>query len=77
MDRYIQGAAWQSQMSRFTICGEYKNDMFTKLKFVFETGRTLLDLGCDDGTDAEILIEEYGLDVIGVDVKVFPNICNI
>ena len=48
--------------------GQYKNDIFTKLDFNFEPGKKLLDVGCGDGSDAKIFINEYDLDVYGVDV---------
>lgn len=48
--------------------GQYKRDIFTKLNFDFEPGKKLLDVGCGDGSDAKIFINEYGLDVYGIDV---------
>ncbi len=48
--------------------GQYKNDFWNKLDFDFVPGRTLLDVGCGDGSDLVILEKEYGLDVCGMDV---------
>jgi len=57
--------------------GQYKNDIFTKLKFNFEKGKDLLDVGCGDGSDAIIFQEEYGLNVSAIDVYTHENIKNI
>jgi SAM-dependent methyltransferase len=54
--------------------GQYKADIFNKLNFNFERGRRLLDLGCGDGTDAEIFINEFGLETYGIDVFTHENI---
>ncbi|MFH0829340.1 MAG: class I SAM-dependent methyltransferase [Candidatus Kerfeldbacteria bacterium] len=48
--------------------GQYKNDLFNKLDFHFEPGKRLLDVGCGDGSDALIFINEYKLDVDGIDI---------
>lgn len=47
---------------------QYKNDIFNKLKFPFVRGKTILDVGCGDGTDAEIFSKEYGLSCYGIDI---------
>lgn len=47
---------------------QYKNDIFQKLNFNFNVGLKLLDVGCGDGSDAEIFAKYYGLDVFGIDV---------
>lgn len=47
---------------------QYKEDLFRKLDFKFESGKSLLDVGCGDGTDATIFSEKYGLNVSGMDV---------
>lgn len=54
--------------------GQYKADIFSKLNFSFEKGKKILDVGCGDGTDAEIFLEEYKLDTYGVDVYAHGNI---
>lgn len=61
----------------FSKYGQYKNDIFNKIDVNFEKGKKLLDVGCGDGTDAEIFIQEFGLDVYGIDVYQHPNIENI
>ncbi|HBP51573.1 MAG: hypothetical protein UX03_C0010G0013 [Candidatus Woesebacteria bacterium GW2011_GWE1_45_18] len=48
--------------------GQYKKDLFTKLNFKFKPGKTLLDVGCGDGSDSEIFINEYGLKTSGIDI---------
>lgn len=57
--------------------GQYKNDIFNKLNFNFEKGKKILDVGCGDGTDAEIFINEFGLDVSGIDIYEHENIKSI
>lgn len=57
--------------------GRYKNIIFQKLDFNFEVGKSLLDIGCGDGTDMEIFSKELGLDVHGMDVYEHPNIKNL
>jgi len=57
--------------------GQYKNDIFNKMGFDFGKSKKLLDVGCGDGSDAEIFINEFGLDVHGVDVYEDKNIRNI
>lgn len=56
---------------------QYKADIFKKIKVDFKKGKTLLDVGCGDGTDAEIFIENFGLKVTGTDVYLDKNIANI
>jgi len=48
--------------------GQYKGDIFTKLNFNFKKGKKILDVGCGDGSDARIFINEFGLDTYGIDV---------
>jgi ubiquinone/menaquinone biosynthesis C-methylase UbiE len=57
--------------------GQYKNDIFTKLNFNFEEGKSLLDVGCGDGSDAIIFQKEYGLKVSGIDLYTHENIKSI
>lgn len=57
--------------------GQYKNDIFSKMGIEFERGKKLLDVGCGDGTDAEIFIQEFGLDTYGIDIYEDENIKNI
>jgi ubiquinone/menaquinone biosynthesis C-methylase UbiE len=57
--------------------GQYKNDIFTKLNFNFEESKSLLDVGCGDGSDAIIFQKEYGLKVSGIDVYKHENINSI
>lgn len=57
--------------------GQYKNDVFNKMAIGFEQGKSLLDVGCGDGTDDEIFIHELGLDVYGIDIYQDENIKNI
>ncbi|HSV94374.1 MAG TPA: class I SAM-dependent methyltransferase [Spirochaetia bacterium] len=48
--------------------GQYKADLFDKLNFKFEKNKKILDLGCGDGSDSEIFINEYKLKTYGVDI---------
>ena len=57
--------------------GQYKKDIFEKLDFNFMAGRRLLDLGCGDGSDADIFLNEYKLDVYGVDIYEHENLKKI
>jgi ubiquinone/menaquinone biosynthesis C-methylase UbiE len=57
--------------------GQYKKDIFEKLDFSFVAGQKLLDLGCGDGSDAEIFLNEYKLDVYGVDIYEHENLKKI
>lgn len=57
--------------------GQYKNDIFNKLSFNFETGRKILDVGCGDGSDAEIFINEFRLNTYGIDLYKHDKINNI
>jgi ubiquinone/menaquinone biosynthesis C-methylase UbiE len=61
----------------FTKYDQYKKDIFTKLDFPFEKGKKLLDVGCGDGSDARILIQEYRLEVVGIDVYRHPGVNDI
>jgi ubiquinone/menaquinone biosynthesis C-methylase UbiE len=57
--------------------GQYKKDIFTKLNFPFEKGKSLLDVGCGDGSDVIIFQKEYALNVSAIDVYTHDNIKNI
>jgi ubiquinone/menaquinone biosynthesis C-methylase UbiE len=57
--------------------GQYKNDIFNKLDVDFKKGNNILDVGCGEGSDAEIFINEYGLDVYGIDIYEHNNVKNI
>lgn len=55
---------------------QYKDDIFNKLGFDFEQGK-ILDIGCGDGSDAQIFINEYKLVVYGIDIYEHDNIKKI
>lgn len=57
--------------------GQYKNDIFNKLNFYFEPGKTILDVGCGDGSDAKIFQDEFGLKVSAIDIYKHNNIADI
>jgi len=57
--------------------GQYKADIFTKLNYKFTEGKKILDLGCGDGSDAEIFINEYKLDTYGIDIYRNKHIAEI
>lgn len=54
--------------------GQYKKDIFSKLDFSFQKSKTILDVGCGDGTDAAIFKHVYGLEVFLCDVYKNQNI---
>lgn len=47
---------------------QYKDDIFNKLDFGFEKGKSILDLGCGDGGDSKIFINNFSLETTGVDI---------
>lgn len=57
--------------------GQYKSDIFAKMRLDFAMGKKLLDAGCGDGVDSQIFIQEFGLEVYGVDIYQDENIKNI
>ena len=61
----------------FSKYGQYKKDIFEKLDFKFVKGKKILDLGCGDGSDAKIFINEYKLDVYGADIYEHENVKKI
>jgi ubiquinone/menaquinone biosynthesis C-methylase UbiE len=54
--------------------GQYRNDIFNKMGIDFKREKKLLDIGCGDGSDAEIFASEFGLDVYGIDIYEHLNI---
>lgn len=56
---------------------QYKDDIFNKLGFDFVKEKRLLDVGCGDGSDAKIFIEQYGLKTCGIDIYKHRNIKNV
>lgn len=54
--------------------GQYKEDIFSKLKFDFIPGKKILDIGCGDGSDANIFIKEYKLNTYGIDIYKHENV---
>lgn len=54
--------------------GQYKSDIFNKLNFNFEQGKSILDVGCGGGSDAMIFINEFKLKTYGIDVYEHKNI---
>jgi ubiquinone/menaquinone biosynthesis C-methylase UbiE len=57
--------------------GQYKNDIFNKLGFNFDPRKKILDVGCGDGSDAIIFLNEFGLNVCGIDIYKDKNIESI
>lgn len=57
--------------------GQYKSDVFRKLGMEFQAGMSILDIGCGDGTDAEIFMKEFRLKTSAVDVYEHPRIREI
>jgi len=62
---------------KLTKYNQYKNDIFNKLNFDFQSGKKILDVGCGDGSDAKIFIDEFGLDAYGIDVYKHENLDGI
>jgi ubiquinone/menaquinone biosynthesis C-methylase UbiE len=62
---------------KFKKYGQYKHDMFEKMNLDLVKNKRILDVGCGAGTDAEIFIKEYGLDVYAIDIYKDENIKNI
>ena len=64
-------------MPDFSAYGHYKEKIFRSLEVSFVPGARLLDVGCGDGSDARIFIEQYGLKIDGIDVyrdeKIFSH----
>lgn len=56
---------------------QYKDDIFNKLDFFFTKGKKILDVGCGDGSDAAIFMNEYKLKTSGIDIFEHENIKNI
>lgn len=73
--RYL-GIIWVFEMG-FEKYGQYKKDIFSKLNFFFKPGGKLLDVGCGDGSDARVFINEYGLVTYGVDVYKNDNVDDV
>jgi len=63
--------------SNFDQYGQYKKDIFSKLDFSFKPKKRILDVGCGDGSDANIFINEYKLDAYGIDIYKHKNIDKI
>jgi len=59
------------------VVNQYKSDIFSKLSFDFISGKKILDIGCEDCSDAQIFINEYELDTYGIDIYEHENIKNI
>lgn len=60
-----------AELSRYS---PYKQTIFRRLGFDFIHGKKLLDVGCGDGSDADIFINAYGLQVYGTDIFTHPDI---
>lgn len=56
---------------------QYKNDIFNKLDFPFIEGKNILDVGCGDGSDSNILKNDYRLKTYAIDISKHKNINNI
>lgn len=61
-------------MRQITGYSQYKNDIFNKLSFEFDAGKKLLDVGCGDGSDAEVFVKEYRLDTYAIDLYRHQNL---
>lgn len=57
--------------------GQYKHDIFLKLNFNFIPDKKILDIGCGDGSDANIFIKEYKLNTYGIDIYKHENVKKI
>lgn len=61
-------------MQKLTRYSQYKNDIYNKLDFDFEKNKTILDVGCGDGTDINIFKNHFGLECFGIDIYKHENI---
>lgn len=48
--------------------GQYRNDIFNKININFQKDKKLLDVGCGDGNNDKIFINEFNLDTYGIDI---------
>lgn len=55
----------------------YKDTLFKQISLDFKEGQKLLDVGCGDGSDLQIFLERFPLDVFGVDLYQHENLNNI
>lgn len=62
---------------KITVNNQYKRDIFQKLNFHFRKGSKILDIGCGDGVDAQIFIDQYKLRTYGIDVYKHENISSV
>lgn len=62
---------------KITVNNQYKRDIFQKLNFHFRKSAKILDIGCGDGVDAKIFIDQYNLRTYGIDVFKHENINSI
>lgn len=53
---------------------QYKRDIFNKIAFALERAATVLDVGCGDGSDAQILADHFGMNVSAIDIYEHQNI---
>lgn len=49
--------------------GSYRAKIFTATRPPFRPGQSVLDIGCGDGADAQLLAEAYGVKVTAADVS--------
>lgn len=47
---------------------KYKEDFFRKLNISFKKGKKILDVGCGDGGDAKIFLDDFQLKTFAIDI---------
>lgn len=47
---------------------QYRQDLFKKINFHFKRNKKMLEIGCGDGLDSEVLRDVYGVEVLATDV---------
>ncbi|MDO8269842.1 MAG: class I SAM-dependent methyltransferase [Candidatus Levybacteria bacterium] len=55
-------------MKSFKSLDQYRRDIFTKMNLPLKRGGKILDVGCGDGDDCKVFIDNFKLKTYGIDV---------
>lgn len=55
-------------MKSFKNLDEYRRDIFTKMNLALKSGKKILDVGCGDGDDCRVFINNFKLITYGIDI---------